>query len=68
MFLPWSGLNLKEKSGRVILVEFNFDKMLCTNALVSKTYRLADVAIQGDIQAREYWEFVCPESLNIQNL
>ena len=27
-FLPWSGLNLKEKSVRVILVEFNFDKML----------------------------------------
>ena len=42
--------------------------MLWTNTLVWKTHCLANVAMQGDIQARKYWESVCTETLNIQNL
>lgn len=42
--------------------------MLRTNTLVWKTHRLANVAMQGDIQARKYGELVCTEPLNIQNL
>ena len=78
-FLPWSILNLKEKSGRVILAElYSFrshvvntfmlkrvilicetwiNKLLTnlhTNTLVWNTHRLANVTMQGDIQARKY--------------
>ena len=45
-FLPCSILILNEKSGRVILAEYN-----SFSSHVVKTHRLANVAMQGDIQA-----------------
>ena len=47
-FLPCSILILNEKSGRVILAEYN-----SFSSHVVKTHRLANVAVQGDIQAIE---------------
>ena len=54
-FLPWSILNLKEKSGRVILAEFNsFPSHVVNKHTGLEDLRLANVAMQGDIQARKY--------------
>ena len=57
-FLPWSILNLIEKSGKVILAEFNSFPSHVVNKHTGlgnwKTHRLANVAMQGYIQARKY--------------
>ena len=64
-FLRWSILNLKEKSGRVLIP---FQVMLWTNTLVLKTHCLANIAMKGDIQARKYWELVCSEPLLVVDI
>ena len=58
-FFPLSILNLKDKSGSVILAELNsFPSHVVnkTGTLLWKTHRLANVhvAMQGYIQARKY--------------
>ena len=53
-FLLWSMPNLKEKSGRVILAEFNSfpSHVVNKHTGLEDPYRLANVAMQGDIQAK----------------
>ena len=54
-FLPWSILNLKEKCGRVILGEFNsFPSHVVNKHTGLEDLCLANVAMQGDIQAKKY--------------
>ena len=45
-FLPWSILNLKEKSGRVIFAEFNFFPSHVVNKHTGLEDPLANVAMQ----------------------
>ena len=61
--------NLKEKSGRVILAEFNSfpSHVVNKHTGLEDPYRLANVAMQGDIQAKN-WELVCSEPLLVVDI
>ena len=43
-------------------IQFLF-KLCCEQTLVWKTHRLANIAMQGDIQARKYRALVCSKPL-----